>query len=247
MKTAIMKQPAGIGDILFCQKIATMLQQKYDVVWPIIPQYLGIKPYLPHINFVDINSSFAHRDFYFSCPKGQIIENDNCVIIGTDGTLIEDSGVMVSKYKLVGLDHTDWVDYIKLNRNTVKEDELFYTVLQLKDGEEYIVINDTTGSLGHESETKWVIPHPADKKVIKLQLFGGFEIFDWCKVFERCSEFHIIDTSISYIIEKINTTEKVYKMYHRSNSDDKDFKDFTKLHKKPQSHGGRETLQPPIA
>jgi hypothetical protein len=245
MKTAIIKQAAGLGDILFCQKIAITLQQKYNVVWPVISQYLGIKPYLPHINFVDIDSNFEYRDFYFSCPKGQIIENDNCIIIGIDGTLIGDSGVMISKYKLVDMDYVDWLDYIKINRNHIKENELFYKTLQLTDGEEYIITNDTIGSPGHKS--RWVIPHPTDKKVIKIQQFNGFEIFDWCKVFEKCSEFHTIDTSISYVIEKINTTEKVYKIYHRSNSYDKDFKDFTKLYKKPQSHGGRETLQPPIA
>jgi hypothetical protein len=245
MKTAIIKQAAGLGDILFCQKIAITLQQKYNVVWPVISQFLGIKSYLPHINFVDINSNFEYRDLYFSCPKGRIIENNNCIIIGIDGTVIDDLGIMTSKYKLVGIDYVDWLDYFKLNRNHTKENELFHTILQLKDTEEYIVTNDIIGSPGHES--KWIIPHPTDKKIIKVQQYDGYEVFDWCKVFENCSEFHIIDTCISYIIEKIKTTENVFKMYHRCNSSDKSFIDFKKLYKKPQSHIGSENLQPPVA
>ena len=47
MKPCLIKQPAGIGDIFFCQKIARyMMHHGYDVIWPVLPSISWIKDYI---------------------------------------------------------------------------------------------------------------------------------------------------------------------------------------------------------
>jgi len=41
MKPCLIKQPAGIGDIFFCQKIARyMAYHGYQIIWPISPDII---------------------------------------------------------------------------------------------------------------------------------------------------------------------------------------------------------------
>ena len=52
MKPCLIKQPAGIGDIFFCQKIARyMIHHGYDVIWPVLPSISWIKDYIKDIDF----------------------------------------------------------------------------------------------------------------------------------------------------------------------------------------------------
>ena len=40
MPNCVIGQPAGLGDIIFCQKIADMfIQNGYTVWWPVVEQY----------------------------------------------------------------------------------------------------------------------------------------------------------------------------------------------------------------
>jgi hypothetical protein len=46
-KTCIIYQPAGIGDVFFTQKISKhMIENGYDVIWPVIKEILWIKDYI---------------------------------------------------------------------------------------------------------------------------------------------------------------------------------------------------------
>ena len=44
-KICLIRQPAGLGDILFCQKIADKIKNKYNikVLWPVIDGYSFLK------------------------------------------------------------------------------------------------------------------------------------------------------------------------------------------------------------
>ena len=43
MKPCIIKQPAGIGDVFYCQKIAHyMVHHGFDVIWPLRPDIAWI-------------------------------------------------------------------------------------------------------------------------------------------------------------------------------------------------------------
>ena len=46
-KICLIRQPAGIGDIFFTQKIVNhFISQGYEVLWPVIEQFEFIKDYI---------------------------------------------------------------------------------------------------------------------------------------------------------------------------------------------------------
>jgi len=243
MKHVLIKQSKGLGDIFFCQKIAKIFMEKgHQVIWPVYDKYFdSIQNYIDGPQYCKETSEFVFKSEYCSTPMSTIREYDNCIVIATDGCSITDeySGVMVSKYKLVNIDYKDWLLYFNFNRNKDQEDKLFH-MLGLDQGRQYIVVNQHIG--GPNAESTWKIPYPENKKIIEIREIPGFSIFDWCKVFENASEFHTMETCLSYIIEKLQTNELEYKMYHRSSSDSPNFKELTTVHLKPKQHIGCEQI-----
>ena len=64
-RSVLFWQPAGIGDIFFLQKAARhFISLGYEVIWPVIPDFLYIKDYIKGINFVNENEDFPHKEFY---------------------------------------------------------------------------------------------------------------------------------------------------------------------------------------
>ena len=58
-KICLVRQPAGIGDIFFTQKIAKhFIAQGYDVLWPVIEQFSFIKDYI---------NDFYYAYYYSKC------------------------------------------------------------------------------------------------------------------------------------------------------------------------------------
>ena len=52
MKKCLIRQPAGLGDIVFLQKIAKKLVKKgYEVHWPVIQPYEYVQDYMPYYNW----------------------------------------------------------------------------------------------------------------------------------------------------------------------------------------------------
>jgi hypothetical protein len=47
-----------------------------------------------------------------------------------------------------------------------------------------------------------------------MKYINGFNIFDWCKVIENAKEIHTVETSLNYIIDKINPKGKL-EMYSK--------------------------------
>ena len=71
MKPCLIRQPAGLGDILFTQKIAKLLLSQgrcNSVVWPLVSQYDYIEPYIgtPGIKYVNENVDFEFKELYNS-------------------------------------------------------------------------------------------------------------------------------------------------------------------------------------
>lgn len=237
--TRIIKQPAGLGDILFLQKAAHEISKrdKCNILWPVTSQYINIKDYIPYFTFVDINYDFFQKDEYNRCPQGTIQNN----VICTDGASRNGCGIMTSKYDLLGIDCANWADGLKFNRNLDKERSLFYDVLGLNDETIYCVFNNKIGSAGHEST--WNNPRPTDRRVVDIKEIDGFSVFDWCMVLERAEEFQLMETCFCYLIEVLETRAKKYMLYHRSESSSLNFQEFSKIYKKPIHNFGRETLK----
>ena len=84
MKTALIRQPAGMGDILFCQKIARLLLDKKRVdrvIWPVIKEYEYIKDYVqyPNLTFINETHDFDFKQYY-QTEYSHLYENDELMV-----------------------------------------------------------------------------------------------------------------------------------------------------------------------
>lgn len=191
----LINQPAGIGDIIFCQKIAKIFESKsHTVTWPITESIKYVKDYI-----------------IFS-GLGESINSDKVVVVDLNNSSFIDpnESVMKVKYKYCNLDWSDWKSYVSFKRNITKELELFNKVCP---NSEYIVINNFVGT--PPNHVKFDIPEPKNKKIVYMDILDGYNVFDWCMVLENASEIYTIDTSINYIIEFLNIKASRLECYSR--------------------------------
>lgn len=210
MKPAtIINQPSGVGDIFFCQKIACKFtEQGYDIIWPIIPEFLSITNYISNkINFLDINNDFPYKKD-FNDTKWIKKINDDIILPLKYADLAFSGSMMDAKYKMAGISYEDWPFYFNFNRNKEKENHLYYDILKLKDNNPYIFINENYGS--PPNFVKKSIPINSDKQKVYMDFYHGINIFDWIKVLENSLEIHTVETALNYIIEKIATHDKLF-------------------------------------
>lgn len=216
MKPVLMKQPIGMGDIFFTIKIAESFKKKgHQVIHPVTKELDFFKDRLINdIEYVCVEDDFLNKNLYTRAPLGAITEYDSCIVVATDGANFVNKacGIMLSKYHLAGIKYQDWASFFKFQRNRTKEEALL-KYLGITKGDEFILINKNIGSKGHSSS--WDFPVPDNKKVIECHYIDGFDLFDWCGVLEAASEFHIMETSLCYILEKLDLKATIFKLYHR--------------------------------
>jgi len=229
MKLCLIKQPAGIGDIFFCQKIAkTMMSQGYQIIWPLRPDIVWIRDYITDIYFPSVNDSFPGKDIFDNAAGYVIEENAAFISTATADITHSDGKIMSSKYSMIGLDYDDWQDYFHFDRNFDKENELYYNVLGLTDDAEFIFINNLYNT--DIKNSNLFSKNNFDLPVIELKILDGFTLFDWCKVLEKAKKIYTINTSINYIIEVIDTSYDEYVIYAH---DEKNKSEIDYLFKKP--------------
>lgn len=203
-KICLINQPAGIGDVFFLQKMVKFYIGKgYTVIFPLLPEIMFIKDYIivDGLEFVPINDNFQFKN-YLSYNK--VFENENFIYIPARfaDTIYPNMSCMEAKYKLVNLDYSDWSDYFTFVRNKNKENELFYNILNLNDDEKYSFVSNIWGTPPNTASKK--IIYDDTFKTVHLKLIPEFTLFDWCKVIENAYHISIVDTSLNYIIEKLN-------------------------------------------
>lgn len=207
MSICLIKQPAGIGDIFYLQKFASIIRDSgYTVIWPLKDKLMWIKNYIPDIEFVSIDSQFPGKELYTSGEFA--IELDNFLFLSPDGYQILGHRIMGSKYELIGHDDSDWVEYFKFNRNVEKEDDLYYNVLGLNDNSEYVYVNSYYNTDNYTTNIF------ADKEfkypVIENKIINEYSLFDWCKVWENAKQIHTTPTSLCYILETLDTKSELF-------------------------------------
>ena len=229
MKPCIIKQPAGIGDIFFCQKIARyMAHHGYDVVWPLRPDIAWIGDYIKGINFPTTDEDFPAKDIYDQ-SAGFVIEEKGAFISTATADLTHNDGkIMSSKYSMLGMDHSDWNKFFIFDRNLEKEKDLYYNVLGLSDDSEYAFISNLYNTDIRDSE--FISKNDFDIPVVELKILDGFTLFDWCKVLENAKKIHTVNTSINYIIDVLETTYDEYIIYAH---DEKNKTEIDYLFQKP--------------
>jgi hypothetical protein len=234
MKICLIRQPAGIGDILFCKKIGVIYNSfGFEVNWPITKAMENIIPYIetPYINYIPEGQPFPNSDLY-SMPRFSTQPET-----GTDfkylplqfSTDYLSGLIMDSKYKLAGIDYSDWVSYMGVKRNKEKEKALYHDILNLKKDEDYILANWTYGSYPNSVRRPFPI-NTESKKVIEITDKDGFSVFDWCKVIENAETIHMMDTCFSIIAEALTLKAKSLFLYGRYSDS---YKETIYLFKKP--------------
>jgi len=210
-KICIIRQPAGLGDILFSQKIVSKIKEKYnlEILWPISDHYSSLKEdIVSSAKFCSINDDFPFKSLFHN---RNIIDNNEVLYIPLQDADQYYPGLcmMDSKYKFVGLNYNDWQMYINLKRNYDKENKL-KEILKIKKDEKYVVLNRNYGSLSAPATCSYLKQFSSKHKIIEVNPIEGFSLFNWCTIFENALEIHSVDTSIMYIIEKLNVAAKLF-------------------------------------
>jgi hypothetical protein len=224
-KICLIRQPSGLGDIIFSLKIANHFKKLgYEILWPIISEFNWITDYIEGYNFYNKGDSNYQtsllpndkfRDVY---NTSQPIFTENFIYLPLQFAtqIVSNYKIMESKYRMVNLDYSDWCQYFNIKRNKDKENELYYNILKLTDDDDYVLVSKNYGS--PPNYLKWDINVDTNKKIINLDFIDGYNLFDWCKVIENATEIYTIDSAIILIIEKIINNDKPIYLFSRYSS-----------------------------
>jgi len=225
MKTALIKQPIGIGDVFYLQKFASYLKEiGYDIIWPLRDDIIWIKDYVKGINFCKLSDDFPGKDFYYG--NKFIVKNHDFLFLSPDGFQMSGKRIMESKYLLIDLDDKDWYDYFHFERNLAKENDLYYNVLNLQDDSDYVFLNNMASVDVRTSDVLDGLSF--ELPVVNLKIIEGYTLFDWCKVFENALEIHTVHTGINYVLDKLNLKAQKYYMYQGLHHSDVQYIPFSK-------------------
>ena len=202
-KICIIRQPAGLGDILFCQKIGIKIREKFNipVIWPVIKEYTYLNNYLANnIWFPCIEDNFPYKNIF---NTKEVIDNENLLFVPLqDADQILSNKILECKYAIIDLKYNDWKNYIHLRRNLSKEDYLYSNILNLKENEKYGLVLKKYGSLPNFKESQF--KYTTKLRIIEMDIFEGISLFDWSKVIENAEEIYTIDTAIILLNEILN-------------------------------------------
>jgi hypothetical protein len=214
-KICLIRQPAGIGDIFFTQKIVNhFISQGYEVLWPVIEQFEFIKDYIKidGLTFVNENTNFPHKNIYYEgySKPTQISENLLYLPIQHFDRHHPNISVMHAKYEMLGMNYSDWLNYFSFERNLEREEKLInhYNAQE----KEFVLVNRTFGS---PPDSK-LCPHMGQfENAIEMEYLGWDNLFDWIGLLLKAKHIYTVETSILYIITKLGLTNVT--VYSRHN------------------------------
>lgn len=194
-QSCLIRQPAGLGDVLFCQKIAkTLISQGYTVHWPVLPQLQYIRDYIRYPGL----SYESPR-----CDKELCLDSADRIYPGC---------VIRAKYALAGIEWQDWADYLVFKRNADRENELFQKLGC--GGEPYAFVNRNYGTPPNYARKNFQFS--TSLRLIESGFVDNYNPFDWCKVLENAAEIYTVDTSFMILMEKLDLQSRQNKVWGRS-------------------------------
>lgn len=210
MKTCIIRQPAGLGDILFSQKIAYKIKEKYNpdkIIWPVCRQYEFVRDYLElktEVEFPVETNNFNFKQVFETGGKNIII-NDELIYIPLQFSCeVTDGGDytqnLYSKYKFVNLKFDDWKNYISLKRNIEREEKL-KDFLNIGKDDEFVLLNKNYGTV-HQTRNDLSIDTPY--RIVEMEYVTGYHIFDWIGIMLQAKHIYTLETSLTYIADLLN-------------------------------------------
>ncbi len=213
-RVCLIHQQQGIGDLLFIQKIVKKYcQEGFNVICPILTQHKIILncvttetaryPLISEKSALLESFEYA-RDHIFLVSACETHFGDSLfarpldagdfvfLALGPSYKRFPEDGVMLSKYRLAGIDHSDWQDFVSIRRNLKSESSLL-RLLGLDKDRKYTLINE------YSSNGRVEIKDPGD--AIYMQQIKGYTLFDWIAVLEGCSRLVTVDTSLVLLAE----------------------------------------------
>ena len=210
MSTCLIRQPAGLGDIFFTQKIAkNMLDKKIcdQVIWPVISQYNYLNDYIGsgNISFIDETNDFPYKNIYTSSGNTILKTNEYIYVpLQHADQHYANEKVMQVKYKFCGnISYDNWEDYFEIKRNYEREKYLI-DYLGVNLDEPFILSNNNFGSKNYKHlNNKREFDLPKGIKIINMEYLSFDNFFDWMPIFEKAKEIHTVDTAICYLLHKM--------------------------------------------
>lgn len=189
----LINQPAGLGDIIVCLKIAKIYSERgYNVIWPIKDFYLDVVKKHIDVDFVE-----WHCDSNYSK-----LANSADLILNLDGatSIHPNLGIVDAKYAEAKIyDFEDWVDYFNLVRDIDRESELTNLVKERIKTKKYTLVNNNYGTPPNTFRKKIIAD--TDNDIVEMSLSPKYNIFDWIGVIENAAEIWTVDTCIHYIMD----------------------------------------------
>tara|TARA_R100001163_G_scaffold41186_1_gene31161 strand:+ start:3467 stop:4219 length:753 start_codon:yes stop_codon:yes gene_type:complete len=213
-KVCVIRQPAGLGDILHLFKVAVkLLEQKKvnEVFWPVFTGYNYISEYIkyPGISFIDSKEDYPFKDFLEASEPRHIIDNDELIYIPFQiaDQLVRSNkpGPLYCKYEFVGLDYKDWYKYPLIVRNIDRENYL-EEFLQKEcpfNVNNFNLVNRFYGTT-HQERCEAAIPHIENEITIKEYDFD--RPFDWLGLALKAKHIHTVDTSFCWLFRLFDIT-----------------------------------------
>lgn len=216
-KICLIRQPAGLGDIFFLQKIAKIyISQGFEVWWPVIGNFVWVKNYIkiPNLHFVNESDEFPLKHLYTNGGSDVLKYGEHVYLpIQHFDRHYPGFSVMYSKYRRLNIEYEDWCDYFQFERNLEREQDL-KKILNVPD-EPYVFVNRQYGSPPDSKNCNYI--GQFDNSV-EMKYIDGFSIFDWIGLIEDAKHIHTAETSLLYILKKLNLSNvSVYSKHNPPN------------------------------
>lgn len=228
-KTLLIRQPGGLGDILFMQKIFWHFHNAgYQVICPTLPGYDMLNEYIPWFNFPNENffqTEMAHEYLGAMYAQSDDILTENFIYLNMYPRYLDlwYSFTLLIKYQFLNMDHSDWAKYIRINENKEKQIQLAKE-LKFDPNKRNILINRNFNhpyirKMNILAATQFNIL-PTDN-IVELDYVKGYTLFDWIYIFENIDVFIILESANTYIIEWLYIQNRLratnYHIFQRDN------------------------------
>lgn len=211
----IISQFQGVGDILFSMELVReWISEGHKIIWPVTSAYVELNKHFPEVTFVDkelVKIDYNRKEEY---------ESGGCRIIPlrwAEAILGQSyREVMRAKYTLYG---SNWRNWRKLTWKRDREaEEHILRVLQIKKGEKFNLINKR-----FRTDQSGVVDIQIDNgyRNIEMRNIPGTTMLDWSAAIEQAEEIHTVHTAIVYVIDCLQTTDKLHQYVRKP--DEKDF------------------------
>jgi hypothetical protein len=215
MKTCLINQPLGLGDILWVQPIVDhYINDGYNVIYPVGDSYYDIVSKYIHknnLNWVRESDDFPMKFLYGMTDKVEL--GEDLYVPLTHAQAHNNLSLMIGKYEFAGVPITDYRDAYEINRNYKREQLLIDTYHLMND---FIIVNEFYGTFPHTKRHEIKLDTNVKIHVMSVQqdIDNGFHVFDWIGALQKAQEVHSVGTSICYMMDKYCTDNEIH-LYER--------------------------------